>query len=152
MIDRDAHRTRSRSTLGGGRRPLSGGREVVAGDARAGGARHRRTEAPFLGPTHGTRSSSDGSAERNDVRFSEVLKGALKIAPREQTQRAENRVANILTELGFTKYRPRRNGKREYRYCREDEPNQTRTTRTTLMSTEPVIHMPTRARRSRAAA
>jgi predicted P-loop ATPase len=68
---------------------------------------------------------------RNDVSISQVLKGALKIPPREQTQRAQTRVANILTELGFTKYRPRRSGKREYRYCRENEPNQTRTTRTT---------------------
>jgi putative DNA primase/helicase len=68
---------------------------------------------------------------RNDVSIPQVLKDSLKIPPREQTQRAENRVASILTSLGFTKYRPRRNGKRPYRYCRENAPNQTRTTRTT---------------------
>jgi predicted P-loop ATPase len=68
---------------------------------------------------------------RNDVSIFQVLEGALEIPPREQTQRAQNRVANILTELGFTKHRPRQNGKRPYRYCRENAPNQTRTTRTT---------------------
>jgi predicted P-loop ATPase len=68
---------------------------------------------------------------RTEVNISEVLKRALKIPPREQSQRAENRVASILTILGFTKYRPRRNGKRPRVYVRENAPNQTRTTRTT---------------------
>jgi predicted P-loop ATPase len=69
--------------------------------------------------------------QRRDVSISEVLKGALNIPTREQTQRAENRVASVLTELGYTKYRPRRHGRRPYRYCRENAPNQPRTTRTT---------------------
>jgi putative DNA primase/helicase len=57
--------------------------------------------------------------KRKDIGVSEVLAGALKIPPREQTRSAEMRVAAILTELGFVKCRPRRNGRRR-RYCRED--------------------------------
>ena len=56
---------------------------------------------------------------RNDVSVSEVLKGALRIALREQTQTAANRVADILTGLGFTKYRARRGAERSNRYRRE---------------------------------
>jgi predicted P-loop ATPase len=68
---------------------------------------------------------------RNEVGVSQVLKGALRVPAREQTQRAENRVASILTNLGFTRCRPRRNGKRPRLYVRENAPNQTPTARTT---------------------
>jgi predicted P-loop ATPase len=68
--------------------------------------------------------------QRKEVSVSQVLKGALKIPAQEQTQRAENRVASILTNLGFTRHRPRRNGNRPRVYARENAPNQPRTTRT----------------------
>jgi predicted P-loop ATPase len=68
---------------------------------------------------------------RKEVSVSQVLKGALKIPAPEQTQRAENRVASILTNLGFTQHRPRRNGRRPRVYARENPPNQPRTARTT---------------------
>jgi putative DNA primase/helicase len=61
--------------------------------------------------------------ERQDASIAEVLERALKIAPREQTHSAEIRVAAILTELGFTKYRARKDGKRENRYQRQGEPD-----------------------------
>ena len=51
--------------------------------------------------------------ERQDVSIPEVLEHALKIAPREQTHSAEIRVATILTQLGFTKYRARKGNERE---------------------------------------
>jgi len=57
--------------------------------------------------------------KRGDVSIAEVLQHALKMAPLEQTHSAEIRVANILTELGFTKYRANKGGKRENRYARE---------------------------------
>jgi predicted P-loop ATPase len=69
--------------------------------------------------------------QRREVTISEVLKRALNIPPREQTQRAENRVASILTCLGYTKCRPRRNGRRPRVYVRDNAPNEARTTRTT---------------------
>jgi predicted P-loop ATPase len=56
---------------------------------------------------------------RKDVSVSEVLRHALGIAEREQTQSAFNRVAAILTELGFTKHRPRKGHGRENRYWLE---------------------------------
>ena len=57
--------------------------------------------------------------KRWDVSIAEVLQHALKMAPLEQTHSAEIRVANILTELGFTKYRANKRGRRENRYQRE---------------------------------
>jgi putative DNA primase/helicase len=57
---------------------------------------------------------------RRDVSISEVLTCALRIAPRDQTHSAEIRIANILTRLGFTKYRPNRTGDRRPRYQREN--------------------------------
>ena len=62
--------------------------------------------------------------ERQDVSIAEVLEHALKIAPRDQTHSAEIRVATILTELGFTKYRARKDSKRENRYQRGGEPDE----------------------------
>jgi hypothetical protein len=55
---------------------------------------------------------------RKDTSITEVLAGALKIPAREQSRSAEMRVAAILTELGFTQYRPRHGGRRR-RYRRE---------------------------------
>jgi putative DNA primase/helicase len=59
---------------------------------------------------------------RTRVRLSEVLSGALRIAVVDQTRSAEMRVASILTGLGFTKHRFRREGEREW--CYEREPTQ----------------------------
>ncbi len=56
--------------------------------------------------------------ERQDASIVEVLEHALKIPTRQQTHSVEIRVATILTELGFTKYRARKGGKRENRYQR----------------------------------
>jgi predicted P-loop ATPase len=55
---------------------------------------------------------------RNDVAIGEVLKGALKIKPREQSHSAVIRVSNILTVLGFEQYLARRGKKRHRRYRR----------------------------------
>jgi hypothetical protein len=57
--------------------------------------------------------------KRKDTGVAEVLKGALKIAPREQSRSAEMRVAGILTNLGFTKCRPNKDGDRRRRYRRD---------------------------------
>jgi predicted P-loop ATPase len=62
--------------------------------------------------------------ERQDVSLAEVLEHALKIAPRDQTHSAEIRVATILTQLGFTKYRARKGNQRENRYQRGGEPDE----------------------------
>ena len=62
--------------------------------------------------------------KRQNASIPEVLEHALKIAPREQTHSAEIRVANILTQLGFTKYRPRKGNKRKNRYQRGGEPDE----------------------------
>ena len=59
--------------------------------------------------------------ERQDASIAEVLEHALKIAPRDQTHSAEIRVATILTQLGFTKYRARKGDQRENRYQRGGE-------------------------------
>jgi len=59
--------------------------------------------------------------ERQDASIAEVLEHALKIAPRDQTHSAEIRVATILTQLGFTKYRARKGNERENRYQRGGE-------------------------------
>jgi predicted P-loop ATPase len=58
--------------------------------------------------------------KRTDVSISEVLEHALGIGPKKQTHTAEIRVVSILTNhLGFTQYRPRKNGRRR-RYRREN--------------------------------
>ena len=58
--------------------------------------------------------------KRKNTGVEEVLERALKIAPQNQNRAAQMRVASILTELRFTKYRPRtKGGKRENRYWRE---------------------------------
>jgi predicted P-loop ATPase len=62
--------------------------------------------------------------KRQDASIAEVLERALKIAPRDQTHSAEIRVANILTQLGFTKYRARKGNERENRYQRAGEPDE----------------------------
>jgi predicted P-loop ATPase len=62
--------------------------------------------------------------KRQDVSIAEVLEHALKIAPRDQTHSAEIRVATILTQLGFTKYRARKGNERENRYQRRGEPDE----------------------------
>ena len=51
--------------------------------------------------------------KRQDASVAEVLEHALKIAPHDQTHSAEIRVATILTQLGFTKYRARKGTERE---------------------------------------
>jgi putative DNA primase/helicase len=56
--------------------------------------------------------------KRKETSVGEVLKGALKIPPQEQTQTAFNRVAAVLTSLGFIKYRAGSDGARENRYRR----------------------------------
>jgi len=48
-----------------------------------------------------------------------VLAGALKLAPENWTQSAQNRVASIRTAMGFTRQRTRKGDKRENRYRRE---------------------------------
>jgi predicted P-loop ATPase len=53
---------------------------------------------------------------RRDVSISQVLRGALGIAARDQTRSAEMRVGNILTHMGFTKYRARNGSERQNRY------------------------------------
>jgi predicted P-loop ATPase len=55
---------------------------------------------------------------RKDTSITEVLAGALRIPAREQMRPAQMRVAAVLTELGFTQYRPRQGGRRR-RYRRE---------------------------------
>jgi predicted P-loop ATPase len=56
---------------------------------------------------------------RKDVTMSEVLQGALGIAKGDQSRSAEMRVANILTHLGFEKYRAHRGSERQNRYRRQ---------------------------------
>jgi predicted P-loop ATPase len=65
--------------------------------------------------------------DRIDVAITEVLERALGFACEYWTQSAQNRVAKILTQLGFTHCRPRTKKGREYRYRREptSERNQT---------------------------
>jgi predicted P-loop ATPase len=48
--------------------------------------------------------------KRNDVGVAEVLEQALGFAPQKQNRSAEMRVAHILTDLGFSKHRPRIKG------------------------------------------
>ncbi len=61
-----------------------------------------------------------GLGKRKDVSITEVLVGALKLAPEDWTHSAQIRVAAILTAMGFTRHRPNRKGeKRQIRYWRE---------------------------------
>ena len=54
---------------------------------------------------------------RKDVSISEVLRGALRIAARDQTRSAEMRVAeHSHTAMGFSKYRARNGSERQNRY------------------------------------
>jgi predicted P-loop ATPase len=55
---------------------------------------------------------------RTDVSVSEVLRGALKIEPRDQSHSAMIRVSNVLTAMGFGQYRARRGSNRQKRYRR----------------------------------
>jgi predicted P-loop ATPase len=57
-------------------------------------------------------------AKRKDVSVSEVLKGALGIGPKEQSRSVQMRVANVLTNLGYTKVRTGSDGARKNRYRR----------------------------------
>jgi predicted P-loop ATPase len=56
---------------------------------------------------------------RKSASIPEVLEHGLGIAPADQTRTATIRVASILTELGFTKRRLRKERDRQYRYARE---------------------------------
>jgi predicted P-loop ATPase len=60
--------------------------------------------------------------KRQETGVAEVLKQVLGLSLREQNRFAEMRVVNILTRLGFTKYRPQRGGARPWRYRREESP------------------------------
>lgn len=64
-----------------------------------------------------TESVAQWIGARKDTSIPEVLQHALRLAPQDQTHSAQIRVANILTNLGFTKYRPRKKGgRRQNRY------------------------------------
>jgi predicted P-loop ATPase len=58
-----------------------------------------------------------------DVSVWEVLEAALRLPPDQMTQSVQNRVAKILTHLGFVHYRPSIKGVREHRYRRDPSPN-----------------------------
>jgi predicted P-loop ATPase len=60
--------------------------------------------------------------DRLDVAIPEVLEQALGLDRKHWNQSAQNRVAKILTRLGFTQCRPRTPKGREYRYRREPPP------------------------------
>jgi predicted P-loop ATPase len=54
--------------------------------------------------------------DRDEVSIHDVLKGALGLSGETATQGAYNRVAAVLTHLGFKHYRPRRSGERPWLY------------------------------------
>jgi predicted P-loop ATPase len=54
--------------------------------------------------------------ESKDTSVNDVLHGALKISKHDQTRSAQMRVADILTHLGFEKYRARDGKERQNRY------------------------------------
>ena len=56
---------------------------------------------------------------RKDASINEVLERALGIEPRQQNRSAEMRVAAILTQIGFSKHRPRKGNVRKNRYWRD---------------------------------
>jgi predicted P-loop ATPase len=60
--------------------------------------------------------------DRIDVAITEVLEHAFGFPCEDWTQSAQNRVAKILTRLGFTHCRPRTQKGREHRYRREPNP------------------------------
>jgi predicted P-loop ATPase len=57
--------------------------------------------------------------DRIEVSIHDVLKGALGLSGETATQSAYNRVAAVLTHLGFEHYRPRRRGERPWLYRRD---------------------------------
>jgi predicted P-loop ATPase len=57
--------------------------------------------------------------KRKDTSMTEVLESVLGLTPREQNRSAQMRVAAILTNLGFSKHRPRKGDKRSNRYWRD---------------------------------
>jgi predicted P-loop ATPase len=59
-----------------------------------------------------------GKLGKKDISIGEVLTGALKIEPCDQSHSAEIRVSNILTAMGFEQYLARRGSKRHRRYKR----------------------------------
>jgi predicted P-loop ATPase len=63
-----------------------------------------------------------GRRRITNVSNTEVLCRALGFASQDCTQSAQNRVAKILTHLGFIKYRPRTKGRRKRRYRLSPEP------------------------------
>jgi predicted P-loop ATPase len=54
--------------------------------------------------------------KKEDVSISEVLQGALRKEPRDQSHSDAIRVSNILTAMGFKQYRPRNGNQRQRRY------------------------------------
>jgi predicted P-loop ATPase len=60
--------------------------------------------------------------DRADVGIWEVMEDALDLSHDLMTQSVQNRVARILTHLGFVHYRPNKDGKREHRYRRDPVP------------------------------
>jgi predicted P-loop ATPase len=58
--------------------------------------------------------------KRQDTSVAEVLEHALGLAPSEQNRSAQMRVADILTNLDFTKHRPNKEGARQNRYWRAE--------------------------------
>jgi len=56
---------------------------------------------------------------RIDVGLEEVLKRVFRFKPEQQTYSAQQRVAHILTRMGFTKRRPRTSKGRTHRYRRD---------------------------------
>jgi len=59
------------------------------------------------------------SGKRPEVSITEVLAGALKLAPEDWQQKAQNRVVAILTAMGFTRVKTRKGDKRANRYRRK---------------------------------
>jgi predicted P-loop ATPase len=57
--------------------------------------------------------------DRTDVTPSDVLKRALGLDRKQQTQSAQKRVVSILTRMGFTRHRPRTPEGRQWRYWRD---------------------------------
>jgi predicted P-loop ATPase len=60
--------------------------------------------------------------DRIDVSVQQVLRHALRLRPEDQTQQHQNRVARILTNLGFVQFRPRTPKGRPRRYHRDPPP------------------------------
>jgi putative DNA primase/helicase len=58
--------------------------------------------------------------EREETSVAEVLEHVLGLSPKERNRSAEMRVVDVLTNLGFTKYRPQKGDARPWRYRREE--------------------------------